>query len=288
MESWTKRLNEFIVGILIGIAAMFPGISGAVLAVCFGIYERLIVDIAELRTKVREDWKFLVVLALGLLAGVFLSAKLLSDLMDTYRVIALFLFVGLIAGQVPTVYYMTRKNPHTHEPLTGYNWAALIAGLLIMGSMGVLSLHTGGGDYPIADDAVSAFIMFLVGIICAVSALAPGISHSTILIVIGMLNPFYSAIAEGDLVLVLPMLIGFVAGALLFAKFMKMVLRDHNRSTTLMIFGLTLGSLISLTLTSALEIVSTADILGAALACVVGAVVSLWFVRLGLKYDIKE
>ena len=287
MESWIRRVKEFLIGAIIGIAAMLPGISGAVLAVCFGIYERLIVDIAELRTKVREDFWFLLTLGLGLLAGVFISAKFLTDLMDAYRVIALFLFVGLIAGQVPTVYYMTKDNPHSHEPLTRYNWAALIAGLLIMGAMGAVGLYTGGGDYPISDDLKSAAIMFIVGIVCAVSALAPGISHSTILIVIGMLNPFYRAIAEGDLFLVLPMLVGFVIGALLFAKFMKAVLRDHNRSTCFTIFGLTVGSLISLTVTSVITIASGLDVISAVLAAAVGFAISIWFMRLGLKYEVK-
>lgn len=286
MDSRVKQVKEFCVGILIGIASMLPGISGAVIAVCFGVYERLVRDVAEVRTRLRSDFWFIAIMALGLLVGVIISAKFLTELMDAYRVAALFLFVGLIAGQVPTVYYMTK--PKENGPMTRANWTALICGLLIMGGMAVVSLYSGGGDYPLTHDTLSVVIMFFVGIICAVSAIAPGISHSTVLVAMGMLAPFYAAIAHADLILVLPMVAGFILGALWFAKIMNRCFQEHERSTTFAILGLTLGSLITLTATTCWAITSVGEALGGIVTCAIGVAISLWFMRLGLKYQLNE
>jgi len=286
MDPHIRQVKQFLIGILVGIASMLPGISGAVIAVCFGVYERMVRDVAEVRTRLRSDFWFIAIIAFGLLVGVIISARFLTDLMDAYRVEALFLFVGLIAGQVPTVYYMTK--PKENGPLTKLNWAALICGLLIMGGMALVSLYSGGGDYPLTHDTASVIIMFLVGIICAVSAIAPGISHSTVLVAIGMLAPFYAAIAHADLILILPMLAGFIVGALGFAKVMNICFQKHKRSTTFATLGLTLGSLATIVTTTCWSITSIGEALGGIITCVIGVAVSLWFMRLGLKYQINE
>ncbi|MBR5999363.1 MAG: DUF368 domain-containing protein, partial [Candidatus Methanomethylophilaceae archaeon] len=82
MANVLKSVRDIIVGTVIGITAMLPGISGATMAVAFGIYERLIRDLADLRTYLVKDLKFIILLAVGLVLGTFLAAKVLEDVLD--------------------------------------------------------------------------------------------------------------------------------------------------------------------------------------------------------------
>ena len=72
---WLIRLLK---GLLIGIGAILPGLSGGVLAVIFGIYDKLIVFLAHLRTNFIAQIKFFLaegksvvdeILKLGVKAG---------------------------------------------------------------------------------------------------------------------------------------------------------------------------------------------------------------------------
>ena len=56
MASAASQIKRFVIGSIVGIASMLPGVSGAVIAVCFGIYERLIEDLANLKDRIRSDF----------------------------------------------------------------------------------------------------------------------------------------------------------------------------------------------------------------------------------------
>lgn len=279
----TKTLRGLVVGVLIGVAAMLPGISGAVMAVAFGIYERLVRDIAELRVYLRKDFRFLMILVIGVAIGTVLSAKILNVVLDEYPVPSQFLFAGLILGQMPAVYRMCGRAPG--ERLRTADWAALILGFAIMGSMIVADIMGGREDISVAHDAAGFILMFVIGLIVAVSALVPGISHSTILIVFGAMTVFTEAIGDLELFLLLPLALGVVVGALGFSKVVHYALENHHRTTSFLILGLTVGSLITLTFTTAADVSSVVDAVAGIAAFVVGTVVSLWFVRMGGAYS---
>ena len=47
----TERLKFFVAGFFIGIAELLPGISGSTVAVGFGIYNRIIKILSEIKIK---------------------------------------------------------------------------------------------------------------------------------------------------------------------------------------------------------------------------------------------
>ena len=125
MKDRLSAAKNLIVGTLIGVTSMLPGISGAVLAVCFGIYERLIGDIANLRNTWRKEFTFLAMVAIGILLGMFIAAFALDFLLENHRIVAIFLSAGLIIGQIPMLYTCAG----TFGNMGPSKWAALVAGL---------------------------------------------------------------------------------------------------------------------------------------------------------------
>ncbi len=283
MESRSSAIKELIVGAIVGIAGMLPGISGAVLCVCFGIYERLIRDVAKLRVYLKKDFGFLFFLAVGAVIGTVFSAKVLSIAMDAYPAESLFLFVGLIVGQIPAVYRLTEKEGKAKP--TAYNILALLIGFAIMGSMLVVEFSGIGSEVTVSRDFGGMLTMFLIGLIVAVSALVPGISHSTLLIVFGLFTVFTNTVGDFDIPMLIPLGLGGIVGLLGFSKIVHYALEHHHRSTSFLILGLTVGSVITLGISSGLDIKEAVHAVGAFIAFIVGTAVSIWFMKKSEKQE---
>jgi len=280
MESPLPALKKFIIGALIGIVATMPGVSGAVLAVCFGIYERLIADIADLVHKIREDFGFLMTVGLGIVFGIILVSLGLDFILENYRVASMMLFLGLIAGQLPMLWKLTEPKA---RPST-MNVLALVIGVIVMCVFLILGASD---DRVMSHDLTSCLYMILIGVIFSVSHLAPGISGSTVLLAMGLLAPLTHAIATFDAIHLAPLLVGALVGLFGFAKVVHYALTKHKRSTYLMIFGLTAGSVLIIMKEAAAAYSGTADIASGAVALAAGVLISIWFSKLG-KETSKE
>lgn len=276
MESVASAAKKFIIGTLIGIASTVPGVSGAIIAVCFGVYERLIADLADLFHKIKEDLAFIVLIGGGILFGMVAIAFGLDFIMDNYVVAAMLLFLGLIGGQLPELWNLTEPS----VKISKTNAAAFIIGLAI--TICLLFLGT-SEDKVLTHDLVSYGYMFLVGILFSVSKLAPGISGSTVLLALGLFAPLMHIVTTFDLLLLIPAGLGLVVGLLGFAKVVNYALTKYRKSTYLMIFGLTIGSMFIIFKEAAIEYVGIEDLLLGAVALVVGILLSMWFTRLGKK-----
>jgi putative membrane protein len=275
MVSKIEQIKRFFIGTIVGIASMLPGVSGGVIAVCFGIYERLVADLADLRHRIKTDFYFLLVIGLGILFGMFVIAFGLEYLMDTYMVIALFFFVGLIIGQMPELWKLTKPKTQKFD---SYNILAVIVGFLIM----VAILFMGvANDVVLGHDLSSYISLIFVGIIIAVSKLAPGISGSTIILALGLYHPLMKAITDLDWALIIPLMLGLIVGLLAFAKFINYALNSHKTSTYCMIIGLTIGSILVIFDYAYQDISSYLDVIGGIVSLLLGIGLSLLFVRIG-------
>jgi putative membrane protein len=277
MESKRSDLKRFLIGTLIGIVSVVPGVSGAILAVCFGVYERLIADLAYLRRKIREDFRFLMAIGLGLVFGIVLASMGLDFILENYLLASMMLFTGLILGQLPELWKLT-------EPDTGFskpNIAAFVVGVAVMCVFLVLGASE---EKDLSGHDVSAILyMVIIGIIYAVSHLAPGISGSTVLLAIGLLAPLTHTIATLDFVLLVPLVIGTLIGLITFAKAVHYAIVHHRKSTYMMIFGLMIGSFLVIIKEAVDAYAGTADLVLGVIALAAGILLSIWFSSLGKK-----
>ena len=271
-----KPLKDVLVGTLVGIVSMLPGASGATIAVIFGIYERLISDLAEIRERLFKDLRFIIPVGIGIVFGLFVCAFGLKALMDQWEVPMMFFFAALILAQVPDV----RSLGDDGQPMTAYNWAALVIGFAVMLVFLWISLSGNG-----VDRAVDGFaVWLLVGIILAVSKLAPGVSGSTILLALGLFTPFMDAMTAFDMSALIPGGIGLLIGVLVFARVVDYFIRNHRKSTYMVILGLTVGSIVTVSIEAATKLDGTAMILQSIVGIVIGLVLGVGLSRISKKY----
>ena len=98
-----RSLKDFLVGALVGIMSMMPGASGGIIAVVFGIYERLIADLADIRGRLFKDLRFIIPVGIGIVVGLLVCAVGIDALLQNWEVPMMFFFAALILYQMPDI-----------------------------------------------------------------------------------------------------------------------------------------------------------------------------------------
>jgi putative membrane protein len=278
----SRNVKDLLVGTLIGIVSMLPGASGATIAVIFGVYERLIADLADIKNKLFKDLRFIIPMGIGIMLGLFVCAVGLDWMIDNYEVPMMFFFAALILMQVPDI----MKLGDDGQPRSNMNNLALVCGVGVMFCIFAIGFIK-GGDFAGDGSIGSMIMMFVAGVVLAMSKLAPGISGSTILLALGLFNPLMDAISDVDLTYLAPIGLGMLAGLFVSAKILDGFMRNHRKSTYSAILGLTLGSVCTVTLEAIMDVTGTDDMLGGGAGIILGLIIGYGLARIASAYAEK-
>lgn len=239
-------LYLFFVGTLIGTAMIIPGVSGGVLAVIFGVYNKMIESLSNLFKDFKRSFTFLFVLGLGILIGAIWFSNVLMFLYNKHEVLTKFCFVGLILGGVPFLFSEIKQKGER------VNYLALILTATFSVMLVVISKDTFTLDINHNNSLLNLFNLFLAGIIYSIGKVVPGISGSFLLILIGMyefvLSLFASPIRFGieNIGKIIPFGIGLVLGVFILLKVMKYLLDKRFSLIYSIIIGFVIGSIFML------------------------------------------
>ena len=194
-------------GMLIGVGAVLPGISGGVLCVVFGIYkpvmELLSSPVKKFKTHVPRLLPVIVGAALGFL-GV---AKVLAFFLEKYPDQSVCLFVGLIGGMLPSLFREAGEQGRTRG-----SWISLVAAFAVVLAL-LLSLNV------LSVTIAPSFGWYLFcGFCMALSIIAPGMSFSTLLMPLGLYTPLVDGIGNLDFGVLVPAGIGALVTIVCLAK----------------------------------------------------------------------
>ena len=282
-----RSLKDFLVGALVGIMSMMPGASGGIIAVIFGIYERLIADIADIRNKLLKDLRFIVPVGIGMLVGLVVCAVGIDALLQDWEVPMMFFFATLILYQMPDIRDLANGDDDNRP--TSWNVAACAVGFLVM--VAFLFIGSSDSDVSLIDlDAVDLVLLFVVGVVIALSKIVPGLSGAAILLAIGLYTPLMDLVGGLDMsviaeraVAVVPILLGIVIGAIGLAKVVNHFMTNNRRSTYYCILGMTAGSVVTVAVQALQGLDGTVMIA----ASVVGIAVGLAFGHVLRKVSVK-
>ena len=245
-----ETIKLIAIGIILGIANVIPGVSGGTMAVVFGIYNRLI-DVISLNVKkIISQWKFILPLGIGLLAGVLLFSKIITYLFENFPIQTNWFFIGIILGSIPMIYthWLNAKNTNTSQieqqqpsqertqtkkfPLPVSSIICCLITFAIMIFMTVKKIEKPETLVITEFSWHTALIMFLGLAIAAIAMIIPGISGS-----------FIGAIDSFNIYLLIPGALGAIVGLLSGAKLVRILMSKVPSQTYGAIFGLILGSI---------------------------------------------
>lgn len=236
-------LYLFLSGILIGTGMVIPGVSGAVIAVILGVYDKAINSLNNLAKNFKKNIIFLIILGVGILVGAIWFSNILMFLYKKHEVITKFSFIGLILGGIPFLFKEIKKN-HEKVNIKLLVITFLTSIILFILSNGIINLKI--------DPNGNFFTLFLAGLIYSIGKVIPGISGSFLLIIIGMYEFVLSIMSHPitfgllNLSKVIPFIIGLILGIIVLLKIISYLLENHFGKTYSIIIGFVLGSVISL------------------------------------------
>lgn len=165
----------FIKGLIIGIGKVMPGVSGALLAINFKVYDRIVESLVNFFSDWKRNLRFLLELGLGIIIAIILFSNGIRYLLNNYNFLMMMLFMGLIGGG--SYNYIRRVSYERRE----YKYILFIVGLLIgVSFMGQMD------SYVISNSFNDNIMFFLGGVIEVFTSIIPGISGTAIMMIIGI------------------------------------------------------------------------------------------------------
>lgn len=266
--AWIIR---FVKGILAGIGAITPGLSGGVLMVVFGIYEPLVRWLADIRKKFMPNLRYFLPVGIGGVIGVIAFSAVIDFAFDNYAAQFTWLFIGFISGTLPSLLKTSREQGRK-------NWHWL---LLAVFAVGIYLFMTWMKTIRSVTMEPSFWGWVLSGALTGLGLVVPGMSPSNFLLYLGLYQPMANGIKNLDLGVILPLILGVVLVIFLFARVVSWLFRKHHTLMYHIIIGIVIGS-------TAAIIPSGVSGIGVILACallfVVGAAASFGLAKLDEKH----
>ena len=228
--------KDFIKGIAIGSGAILPGISSGVICVIFGIYETLLNCVLNFFKNIKQNFKILFPIGLGIFCGVILLGNVLKYVFYAYPIQTKFIFIGLILGNIPA---LIKKACSEHAFKFHFLFYFLLAFLMGIGlvilenNIHISSSHT---EYSYTFLILSGFLM-------SAGVIIPGVSSTLILMLLGVYDAYLLSVSTLYFPFLIPLGFGLALGSIVCMKLIKVLLEKFYPQTFFSIIGFTLGSI---------------------------------------------
>ena len=248
----SEGFKASILGFLIGLAVIIPGISGSTISIMFKLYEKLLYAMGNIFKKFKACFIFLLPIVIGAVVGLLVGFLTIRELLNTIPFLVILLFIGLMIGAFPVVNNEIKGEAKTPKRIILY-----ILGLIIPVALALSSLYLFKGDRSLADIGIMDYIIFFIlGYLISVTQLVPGLSATALLMALGYFNVIINAISViylldnlNVLFLFVIMFIGVLVGLITFSKLMNFGFAKAKKTLYFLINGLSLGSIIAMFMT---------------------------------------
>ena len=224
-------MKRFLKGIIVGLGGVAPGLSGSVLLIIFGLYQKTLDALGSLLKDFRKNISFLAPLVAGMFLGVLLFSKLIDFFLGNYEMPTRFCFLGLILGTLPMVWQEVKKEGFSRR----YYLVIALSAVL-----GTWFFTVNPNAFPQVSDP-TLLQKLLLGVAVAATAIIPGVDPAVFLSTLGFYEMYVSALANVDLAVLIPMVGGLAVGAVAISFSMSWLFKRFYTVSFSVIFGIFLS-----------------------------------------------
>lgn len=225
-----------------GAADVVPGVSGGTIAFITGIYDELLSSINKLRPEAlavlfREGWfafwhhvngSFLLILGCGIFTSLFALSKTIGWVLVNHPIPIWSFFIGLV---LVSIWHMLRQLP-------SINVFSMIIFVLGVGFAWWFS-----GMSPFQEANPDLLVFFVCGAIAVCAMILPGISGSSLLLLLGVYQPVLAAVSSLNVPVLVSLTSGCVVGLLAFSQILSWLLTNARTLVFSFLTGMMLGSI---------------------------------------------
>ena len=218
-----EQIRYFTAGIFIGLSELLPGISGATVALMFGVYEKLLDFLRKFK-----NLNLIFPLLFGMILSVFIFSSLINFLYESYTNIFNIFIALLMIGYGTFLVINTYLNENIDKGKNFYInlFLAIIVGLHLT------SFHLHGNQTP------NLFLLGLFGFIACSFLLFPGISGSAFLLSVGVYPLIIGSISDLNFDVLLPFGIGMLVALGLMPRLINKAYKKYGKSILVFFGGL--------------------------------------------------
>ena len=221
-----------------GVAELIPGISGATVAVIFKIYPNLMTILSKLRIKhlsfslssLSKIFQFdlLLPLIFSMIAAIILCSKAINFLLNNYEE-NFFTFLGCLMIILSLQIINFFKGILHQKKLFIFIFLGSSIGFIL-------------GQLDVESENISIFYLILCGVLAFSFFLIPGISGSSMLVVLGIYSPIIGALANFSFDILIPFALGCLISLLLLPRLILSIYSSYEQSLLYLFSGLIASS----------------------------------------------
>lgn len=227
-----KDIKLFIEGFIIGIGKIIPGVSGAMFAMMFGVYEKALNTISNIKKELSKNLKFMIILGTSILLAIIFGSNIIKRCLDNYYLPTMMLFIGMMAGGIKPLFNKVKGIKIEKQNIM---CAIIVVAILVI----VSSLDFGVNEGNLDKNPITVLLLIISGFIDAFATVTPGICGTALLMIIGYYDIVITSLGdifnvtnlENNLFILIPFLIGLLLGIYLISKLINYLFKNHKTKT---------------------------------------------------------
>ena len=214
----------FVKGLVIGLGKILPGISGSVLAIILNVYEKAIFAINNPFNK--KNLKYLLILGSGILISIILFGNIVSFILNKIYFLAMSFFVGLLLGTIPNILKKIKIESKK-------DYIIIFIPIVIIVLINKISFNFNKS-------------FFLLGIIEAVTTIIPGISGTSIYMMLNCYEKVLNLYSNPFKLSFVFFLLGIIVGGIIISYIISLLFKKYYNKMYLFVSVLSIYSFIYL------------------------------------------
>jgi len=212
-------MKYFLIGVLIGIGKIIPGVSGSVIAIRFKVYEKIINSILNYFKDFKKNTKFLFSIFSGVLISIILLSRIILFLYTKYHYLMIIIFALLIISGLKDI--LKESNNYCLSCISFF-----LAIILI--------------KIPFKYN-INYFVM---GTLESISMIIPGISGTAIFVSLGVYEKMLRLFIDFNFIDMVSFFLGFIFMSLILLKIISFYLSKYKKETYSVILGFLFASIV--------------------------------------------
>lgn len=242
-----KYIKLALQGFIIGIGKIIPGVSGAMFAMLFGVYEKALKIISNLRKELKGNFLFMSVLGLSVLSAIIFGSNIINKCLNNYYIETMFLFIGMMCAGIKSLFQNIKGKKIDKKSKA---IAFIISICLVIISL--IDINGNNGEIP--KSLFTVFMLFICGFLDIAASIIPGICGTALLMILGYYDTVISALGSllnisniaNNLFILLPFGLGMVIGAFIISKMISYLFKNYKDATYYAIFCFAIASIVIL------------------------------------------
>ena len=252
-EKKDKFLSRGLLGFLVGLAMIIPGVSGSTIAIIFKYYNKILYAISNLFKKFKLCFLFLLPIVIGAVIGFAFGFLTIQKLLNFIPFALVSLFAGLMLGSTPTLRDEVKDVKIERKQILN-----IIIGFIIPLCLATITILFSDNSLTSANkellvDFPSIILYIILGFLVAATQFIPGCSATAILMTVG----YYKSITDtvsityitnnpSVIIVYLSLILGFLIGCAVVSNLINILINKFKNNIYFIFIGLSLGSVIGL------------------------------------------